>query len=175
MAEIIRKKLLIVNAESNIDQSRRGFLRGHVTMPADVLRPPWASRNFINLCTRCDDCINACGENILKRGDGGYPEIDFGLGGCELCEDCVTACRADALNRNIASPWKLKAHVKQDCLSKNSVICRSCGESCPQQAIQFRIQLGGVASPQINQAACDGCGHCYSVCPQKSIYLKEDK
>jgi ferredoxin-type protein NapF len=162
---------------TQINQSRRGFLQGRVTSPRqDVFLPPWASTAFSDLCNRCDDCINACDEKILVRGDGGFPEVDFNLGGCEMCLDCARACQTGALDTTLGVPWRLKAHIKQNCLALNGVICRSCAESCPRQAIHFDIQFGGKAIPLINQEQCDGCGHCYAVCPKNSVSLiKEDK
>ena len=42
--------------------SRRDFLRGRISRPAPVLRPPWAldERDFLAACTRCDACVRAC-------------------------------------------------------------------------------------------------------------------
>ena len=41
-------------------------------------------------------------------------------------------------------------------------------DSCPMNAIRFRLQLGGVAKPILDLESCNGCGACLSVCPNKS-------
>ena len=53
-------------------------------------RPPWALNEFlfVDQCTRCNECITACEEEIIIRADGGFPEIDFNRGECTFCELC---------------------------------------------------------------------------------------
>lgn len=61
--------------------------------------PPWAAAyaRFIDLCTRCGDCLRACPGGILVSGAGGFPNVGFGHGACTFCGDCVRACEAGAL------------------------------------------------------------------------------
>lgn len=58
-----------------IDASRRGILTGRWRKASNGIRPPWSGdeSHFLTHCTRCDACINACENNILQRGAGGYP------------------------------------------------------------------------------------------------------
>jgi ferredoxin-type protein NapF len=153
--------------------SRRALLRGDIHNASRVLFPPWSVADFTSKCQRCDDCIASCPESILVRGDGGFPAVDFSRGACTFCQDCVTACKHAALDRDLPQPWQLKASVTDQCLAINSVICRSCGDSCEQRAIQFRLQTGGRSMPVISQSLCNGCGACFSVCPTKAIQLEE--
>ena len=44
-------------------------------------------------------------------------------------------------------PWAHKVEITTECLTENRVECRSCQDSCPMNAIRFRLQLGGVAKP----------------------------
>lgn len=152
---------------------RRGFLRGRVRAVASALRPPWAlvEADFISACSRCDACIDACPTAILVRADGGFPAVDFARGECTFCAECVQRCEPQALRRTQEgdAPWALKARIGEACLATAGVECRVCGENCPTGAIRFRPRLGGVALPQLDAAACTGCGACFAPCPTRAI------
>ena len=49
----------------------------------------------------------------------------------------------------------------------------ACGESCEVRAIRFRQVPGGVALPEIDDAACTGCGACLASCPTSAIARAE--
>ncbi|NLF55626.1 MAG: ferredoxin-type protein NapF [Thauera phenolivorans] len=155
--------------------ARRGFLRGRVHRSEAAPRPPWALAEaaFIERCTRCDHCIDACPSAIIVRMDGGFPGIDFTRGECSLCGDCVARCEAGALVRRAAGdrPWDLVAAIGAACLATRGVECRVCGESCPTGAIRFRPQPGGVARPQLDALECTGCGACVGPCPARAISM----
>ena len=90
-----------------VDAGRRAFFRGRARPKAEI-RPPWARDEaaFIDHCTRCNDCLKACPQNILVAGDGGYPTVDFKVAECTFCGDCVSACQPKALWRaENAAPW----------------------------------------------------------------------
>ena len=150
--------------------NRMQFLRGHFHGPP-VVRPPWAveESRFIDLCERCDACIKICHVNIIRRGAGGYPEVDFSHSGCDFCRACTQACASGALVRNSNDAWSIKAHFKSNCLAERGVICRSCSDVCEHRAIRFRMQVGGFSSIEFNAAACTGCGECVSLCPVQAI------
>jgi len=166
------------------DGSRRLFLRGRFTSaPVSALRPPWAveEKSFSELCTRCNDCINACPECILARGDGGYPEIRFQRGECTFCEECVNQCEPGALQfpANAETPeqrkqqaWTLSVNFTSVCLALNSVVCRACGDACETRAIHFQLKPGGIADPCISLENCTGCGACVSVCPVDAVLVQ---
>lgn len=151
---------------------RRSLLRGRIGNEPPPLRPPWAITEsaFLRACTRCDQCRVSCETGIIKRGDGGFPEIEFDTGGCTFCAACLQVCETEALQQ-CDPPWRLKASVRPDCLSRNGVVCRSCGELCDTRAIRFQLQPGGRATPRIDLDLCNGCGQCLSVCPTRSIEL----
>jgi ferredoxin-type protein NapF len=134
---------------------------------------PWAVAGFSAVCRRCDDCINACEESVLKRGDGGYPTVDFDRGGCTFCGACAQACEYVALDREIAPPWQLKASIGDGCLSARGITCRSCGDACEPRAIRFRLELGGRAIPSLDTSLCNGCGSCIATCPTHVIQIQE--
>lgn len=134
-------------------------------------RPPWSKDSLLQACTRCDACIAACEEDILIRGDGGYPEIDFSRGGCTFCGACREACEHDAFTAAAAKPWSQAAMLKDACLSTQGIVCRACDDACDYQALSFRLQTGGRALPTIDHAACRGCGACVAVCPDNAIRM----
>lgn len=150
---------------------RRAFLRGRPAAPSP-LRPPWAlgEARFVDLCTGCDDCIAACPEHVLVRGDGDYPLFDPRQGECLFCEKCVEACDTGALDGRLPGPWTIKAGIAPACLAQNGVTCFSCRDACGEAAIRFRPAVGG-ALPELDPTRCTGCGACVGVCPVAAISL----
>lgn len=155
-----------------VDPARRAWLKGDFGRRQPAIRPPGATGDatFIRRCTRCDDCIRACPDGLLGRGDGGFPEMSFRYGGCDACLDCVRACRTGALDASRLDR-SYQVSVAGNCLSMNGVTCRVCGESCEQSAIRFRLVVGGHAQLQIEPGACNGCGACIGVCPVTALSL----
>ncbi|MCU7835318.1 MAG: ferredoxin-type protein NapF [gamma proteobacterium symbiont of Taylorina sp.] len=168
--------------------SRMQLLRGDFKGENKPFRPPWSlpEQYFTDYCTRCDKCIEACFDELIIKGRGGYPEIDFNKGGCDFCEDCLNVCETSALKKipdkqnddaeadfeSYLPPWQLKATINlTQCLSMNATICRSCGESCDDEAIKFNLKLGGIAEPVLDSQQCSGCGACFSVCPIQVIKI----
>jgi ferredoxin-type protein NapF len=158
-----------------MDLSRRRLLRGRISPPTAVPRPPWAllpDDRFTTVCTRCDQCIDACPVHILLRGDGGFPEVRFGDSGCTECGECVRVCRPQALVRDAAaSPWRWRPSLSDRCLAQQQVECRVCGEVCDHGAIRFKPHLRSVAQPVVDLDACTGCGMCQARCPTQAIAL----
>lgn len=159
--------------------SRRQFLRGNFHKETENIRPPWASpeSDFIDACSRCNKCIDKCPEMIIVKGDGGFPIVNFNLGGCTFCQECVTACDEGALSISSAdqSPWNLIADFSAECISLHGVTCRSCADSCEEEAISFRYQVGGISQPEIDKKSCTGCGFCIATCPVKAIKVSEKR
>lgn len=154
--------------------SRRAFFRTGLRTDESAIRPPWAlaERDFIARCTRCGDCLRSCASGIVVAGDGGFPRVDFGRGECTFCGDCVTACIPAALRRDgDAAPWAYVAAIGEACLAPRGVECRVCGENCDARAIRFRPRLGGVALPELDAAACTGCGACVAPCPTQAVKI----
>ncbi|MET0084139.1 MAG: ferredoxin-type protein NapF [Sedimenticola sp.] len=158
--------------------SRTQFLRGDLTGRSVPIRPPWALAEalFVEKCTRCDKCREACIDGLIVNGQGGFPQMDFTRGGCDFCSDCVAVCEPEALYRPTkeAEPWSLGATILKSCLSLNGVTCRSCGDVCDARAITFSLQVGGRAKPMIDPVRCTGCGACLSVCPAKAVEISNN-
>ncbi|CAO3380948.1 ferredoxin-type protein NapF [Azospirillum argentinense] len=159
-------------ADDHVDLGRRGFLRGRRRAEPAPLRPPWSRTDrFTDLCTRCGACADACPEGIVRRGDGGFPEIDFRQGECSFCAACADSCPEPVFDRAAARPWTLTARMAPSCLAMNRVVCRSCRDACPESAIRFALAPGGVAVPSVEGGACTGCGACLAACPADAVTL----
>jgi len=162
------------------DLHRRQLVRGDPCGNRIPRRPPWArtETRFIELCTRCDDCIRACEADILHRGSGGFPEVRFEESGCDFCGDCLEACRSGALDAPHPAPslaWQWKAEITDSCFSIRGIVCRACGDACDTDAIRFELRPGGKAIPTVDPASCNGCGECLVVCPENSVSLRIPK
>ena len=159
---------------TEINHSRRGFLRGRIQSTIAPLRPPWAlpEPEFLSRCTRCGNCAVICPTKIIQIREG-YPEIDFRAGQCTFCAECVRVCIPAALRREDgARPWQRTARVADTCLAQGGVDCRICGDHCEEEAIRFTPRIGGPALPEIVADACTGCGACVAPCPAKAIRVR---
>ncbi|WP_240791462.1 ferredoxin-type protein NapF [Psychromonas sp. SP041] len=136
---------------------------------------PWIDdkQQFLDSCTQCGHCITSCPENIILKGDGGFPVIDFSLGECTFCGKCAESCQEDIFTPITEQAWHKKAVISDACLALENVYCRSCGESCPEEALHFKIGINAV--PEIDLEKCNGCGACFSPCPTSAINIEESR
>ncbi|MDH2344136.1 MULTISPECIES: 4Fe-4S dicluster domain-containing protein [unclassified Bradyrhizobium] len=63
------------------------------------------------------------------------------------------------------------AVIGGDCLAEAGIVCRSCGDACPEAAIRLRPRIGLPPQAIVNEAACTGCGECVGTCPGSAITL----
>ena len=157
-----------------VNQSKRNFLRGRKPLPTPKFRLPWitSEQHFINDCTQCGDCISACPEQIIVKGDDGFPTIDFAKGECTFCEDCISSCKEPLfISERSAKAWPSHFNIKDNCLAKNDVFCQSCRDVCDSRAITFSYANGPIPTPVIEQSNCNSCGACISTCPTDSTEL----
>ncbi len=138
---------------------------------ADQIRPPWSRGEgaFVDLCTRCGRCAEACPVEIVVKGHGGFPTVDFARGGCTLCHACVDACRDGCFDRSAPEPWLLRAAIGDACVEERGVTCRMCEEACEARAIRFTPRRGGGSTASVCAEVCTGCGVCVQVCPVRAI------
>ncbi|UWR02822.1 ferredoxin-type protein NapF [Ruegeria conchae] len=151
--------------------SRRAFLKGKVLRnDQNSIRPPGAdAAEFLELCTQCDECREACPEDIIKFDTQGFPVVQLDASPCTFCGDCANACPTGALNPEHIADWPWRAKVAATCLSMNGVSCRVCQDVCDHRAIRFQLQTGGRAEPVLDTDTCTGCGACASACPAGSV------
>ena len=154
-----------------VDLSRRNLLRGKSVSAPQPIRPPGAGAEpeFIQRCTGCGDCVAACPEHIIIAGSGNYPEVDFRRGECTFCLQCIASCREQALLQPFESRWRIRLVVSDACLAKRQIVCQSCGDACAADAVRFQPRLGSVATPDISEDLCTGCGACVAACPEQAI------
>lgn len=156
-----------------MDTSRRFFLRGQPAPAAPTLRLPWAldDTSFTDHCTRCSDCLRACPEQIIVRGDGGFPQVDFTKGACTFCHACVDVC-AQPVFSSESQPWQAQAIISDGCLTRQQVFCQNCKDACAPRAIRFQFGRQGISYPQVLAEACTGCGACVAPCPTGAIRIE---
>ncbi|ARN73322.1 ferredoxin-type protein NapF [Oceanicoccus sagamiensis] len=158
-----------------MDLQRRHFLRGKVGTHKQPTRMPWLIDidQFSSTCTQCEQCITSCKENIIVKGDGGFPEVNFALGECTFCGDCASVCPEPLFNQSDdKAPWDYRASINNTCLTYNNVSCQSCQDSCEPRAIVFEYTIGKPPTPSISSEACTGCGACVATCPSQAIDIQ---
>jgi ferredoxin-type protein NapF len=161
-----------------VDLARRNFFKAKKLTTTPAIRLPWVVNEtiFIDGCTQCGDCLTSCPENIIKKGDGGFPEVHFLQGECTFCEKCVESCEQNLFVERATPPssnaWQSEISIKSDCLAANDIFCQSCQDSCETEAISFKYINSSVPQPHISLSDCTSCGACVAVCPQTSIQLK---
>lgn len=155
------------------DPSRRALFLGRPAAEPLPLRPPWAlsESDFLSACTGCGACVDRCPEHVLARDASGRARFEPRAGECTFCGDCAAACTPGALDRRRDPPWTLSAAAGEVCLSQRGVVCRSCGDACPERAISFALGAAP-AAPRVDAQRCSGCGACASVCPADAIVLR---
>ncbi|ABV86770.1 ferredoxin-type protein NapF [Shewanella pealeana] len=156
---------------SSINQSRRRLFNRKKN---DAVRPPWVklSIEFTDECTRCNKCISACETQIIVKGDGGFPEVDFKIDECTFCQECANACPENLFEDTDTTPWQVKAKIQDSCMAYQGIWCQSCKDSCDSRAISFTLAVGKAPLPQIDTEACTGCGACVAPCPSGAIIIR---
>ncbi|MBO2659009.1 ferredoxin-type protein NapF [Shewanella algae] len=142
---------------------------------SNVVRPPWSKpeAEFTDACTRCGACVDACETQVLIKGDGGFPELNFQRAECSFCQACVTRCAEPAFRPLSEAPWRLIAQFADNCLARQGIVCQSCKDACDERAIRFPPLLGATAQPVLDAERCSGCGACVAPCPASAIKLVE--
>ena len=150
---------------------------GENTKCPSLIRPPGAvdEVEFLALCTKCDDCMNACPHGSIKKAGsefgsaGNTPVIIPSIKPCYLCDDfpCIAACSTKALAA-VAD----KQAVRMGKAYINETLCYNGGEDsgkmypmcvlkCPLSGEAIRMED---SKPVVDHDKCVGCGVCESAC-----------
>lgn len=144
-------------------------------LPNLVTRPPGAvaEEQFRELCTKCEDCVEACPAWAIRQDpDGsGYPVLEPNTQACALCEDplpCIASCETGALMMLPRESVRLGiARVDlARCVVPQGQSCDFCVLYCPVGEAAIRMDVGG---PVIAESGCTGCGMCAVMCPEAAI------
>lgn len=150
------------------------------------LRPPGAlpEKQFLELCTRCDECVKVCPTNTLQpalfeAGAEGLftPIVVPRIAECrEKCVACSEVCPTGAIQ-------PIRIEDKNPRLTDNPALigvatidrntcrawyknqkCSVCDEQCPYDAIASPV-VDGMQRPFVMEQFCVGCGSCERECP----------
>ena len=160
--------------------TRKQFFRGGIarmirafTTPAPI-RPPGARSEdaFLDLCTRCDDCVKACPEWVIRKSAAdGTPTIVPAENPCIMCEGfpCIAACTTGAL-RMPDGRVSIGAAVVDAarCYQAQGQPCDYCVKECPERP---RAIVAG-SPPRVRVDLCTGCGKCAQICPPRAVRIE---
>lgn len=149
------------------------------------VRPPGAvaEASFLALCTRCDDCVKACPEWVIRKTGPefgarleGYPMLLPEQNPCVFCDGlpCAAACKTGALAAPAAGGFVRVGTAVVDnarCYMGQGQPCDYCVKECPVAPKAIAVTARGL-SAGVNAARCTGCGECAQICPANAISIE---
>jgi ferredoxin-type protein NapG len=172
-------KPTIENIQGKIDKVNQTVDKFTKRVP--LLRPPGAisERAFLQACTRCDKCLNACPKDAIQRVPKkmGFlimdtPYIDPMKVPCVMCTDlpCISACEDEALLPVPGGPADVEMGYaildKRKCQSYGHTFCQQCVIDCP---VPGAITQNQEQQPIFHKNICTGCGVCVRSCSTVNI------
>ncbi|MBC8286315.1 MAG: 4Fe-4S dicluster domain-containing protein [Nitrospinae bacterium] len=172
-------KPVVQNVQNKIDSVNKAVDK--ITKRVPLLRPPGAisEKQFLQACSRCDECIHACPKDAIQRAPKkmGFlvfntPYIDPMRNPCVMCTDlpCISACPDKAL-----LPVQELTDVnmgyaildKKKCQAYGETFCQQCVIDCPVPGAISQVD----DRPVIDKNICTGCGVCMRSCSTVNIPL----
>ncbi len=154
-----------------------------ITRRVPLIRPPGAitERQFLQACTRCDECLHACPKDAIQRAPkkmgfliAGSPYIDPKKIPCVMCDDlpCIPACPDGALvpppnNDRMEVKMGYAILDKKNCQAYGDTFCQQCVIDCPIPGAIIQKD----DKPIIDKRTCTGCGVCVLSCSTVNIPL----
>ena len=172
-------KPMIENIDGKINKVNQTVDKFTKRVP--LLRPPGAisERAFLQACTRCDKCSNACPKDAIQRVPKkmGFlimdtPYIDPLKVPCVMCTDlpCISACEDEALLPVPGGPADVEMGYaildKKKCQSYGHTFCQQCVIDCP---VPGAITQNREQQPIFHKDICTGCGVCVRSCSTVNI------
>jgi polyferredoxin/ferredoxin len=152
----------------------------------DLLRPPGAlpERQFLDLCTRCGECVKVCPTNTLQPAafeagpEGTFtPVVVPRIGECaEQCNACGLVCPTGAIQPFMPEQKNPRVTSRPLIIGMATIdrnrcrpwytneMCSVCDEQCPYDAIASPV-VDGLKRPFVMESLCTGCGACERECP----------
>lgn len=149
------------------------------------VRPPGAvaEASFLALCTRCDDCVKACPEWVVRKTGPefgkrleGYPMLLPAQNPCVFCSGypCIAACKTGALASPAAGAGVRIGLAVVDnarCYMGQGQPCDYCVKECPVSPKAISVSARGL-SAGVDAGLCTGCGECAQICPANAISIE---
>ena len=172
-------KPVVDNVQGKIDSVNK--VVDKFTKRVPLLRPPGAisERQFLQACSRCDECIHACPKDAIQRATKkmgvlvfNTPYIDPMRNPCVMCTDlpCISACPDGALLpvqelSDVSMGYAILD--KKKCQAYGDTFCQQCVIDCPVPGAIHQVQ----DKPIIDKNICTGCGVCMRSCSTVNIPL----
>ncbi|MBI2787140.1 MAG: 4Fe-4S binding protein [Elusimicrobia bacterium] len=161
------------------------FEEAPVAPAKPFVRPPGAvsEASFLSLCTKCDDCVKACPEWVVRKTGPefgarleGYPMLLPAQNPCVFCTGlpCIAACKTGALVPPAAGARARIGTAVVDnarCYMGQGQPCDYCVKDCPVKPKAISVTARGL-SAGVNADLCTGCGECAQICPANAISIE---